>query len=104
MAVKTFTLADVDIPSTLTATQVSSTATPITSIIFQAHPSNTGNIYVGDVSVSATRGIALAPGEVVAVSADLSGRAGGDELILSDWYLATATNGNDAKISYQKRR
>lgn len=104
MAVKTFSLGNIDIPTAGTRVQISSTDTPVTSVVFQAHESNAGKIYVGDDAVAVGRGISLSAGESIAISADFSGRPGGDEMILSDWYVDAATNGDDVRVLYTKRR
>lgn len=103
MALKLLSLADLDIPTAGTAVALSATATPITSVTVQAHPSNTGNVFVADSNVSSSRGVALSPGQSIALVADMSGRDG-EELVLSDIFVDTATNGNDVKIVYMKRR
>jgi hypothetical protein len=102
--VKLFTIADKDIPTAGTRVQVTSTSTIITTVVFQAKTTNTGVVIIGDSNVAAGQGLELSPGETLAITADMSGRSGGDELDLSDFWLDTATNGNDVKISYIKRK
>lgn len=77
----------------------------VTTVIVQADPSNTGKIYVGDELVSATRALAsLSPGQVAAITADASGRAGWEEYFLSDFWLDASVNGDKAYVSYIRRR
>jgi hypothetical protein len=102
MAVKLFTIAKIDIPSAGTRVQVSATATPISTIIASAPAANTGKVYIGDDAVAAGRGVEIAPGGTVSLSADYSGT--GEEFLLSDFYVDAATNGDDISISYIKRK
>lgn len=105
MSIKLFTVPQVTVTTAGTRVQVSATDTPITTILVQADPNNTGYIYVGDSSVSSTRAsAALGPGQSEAITSDASGRAGWDEYVLSDFYLDANTNGNKAYVSYIKRR
>lgn len=104
MALKVFTLAPIDVPSAGTRVQVISTYSPVSTITFQAAEGNTGKVYIGDSNVASGRGISLDPGEFLSVSADLSGRSGGEELDLSDWWVDAETSGNDVKILYMKRK
>lgn len=104
MAVKIFTLADVPVPVAGTRVQITSTNTPVSSVIFQAKPTNTGLIYIGDASVSSVRGITLNTSQTFAVTADMSGRSGGDEMVLSDWYVDAATNNDSVRVLYTKQR
>jgi len=100
---KLFTVADIDIPTAGTRVQVSATDTPVTTVIVQAKATNAGLVFVGDASVSATRGISLAAGKAIALNADEFGEGAG-EFILSDVYVDAATNGDDVKVAYIKRR
>ncbi len=103
MAIKLFTVADLDIPTAGTRVQLSATATPVTTVIIQAKASNTGLVFVGDASVAAGQGISLAAGKAIALNADDFGEGAG-EFLLSDIYVDAATNGDDVKVSYIKRR
>ena len=103
MALRFVTMAELDIPTAGTAVQVSASAIPVSTVIFQADPANTGAVYVGDSAVAATRGIVLNPGDITSISADRLGQTG-QELRLSDFYVDAATNGNDVRVSYIKSR
>lgn len=103
MAIKLFTVADLDIPTAGTRVQLSATATPVSAVIIQAKATNSGLIFVGDSSVSATRGISLAAGKALSLTCEEMA-AEGEEFFLSDIYVDAATNGDDVKISYVKRR
>lgn len=68
----------------------------VTSILFQADPSNTGIIYVGDSGVTSTNGVALNASQFISVSGDFR-RDGAEEFDLTDWYV-------DASAASQKLR
>lgn len=104
MACKLFTHAQVTVTTAGTRVQIDTSALPITTLVISAPSANTGNIFVGDVAVAAGRGIELAKGTSFSVSADMSGRSGGEELVLSDFYIDAATNGDKANVSYITRR
>lgn len=102
MALSFNTTAELDIPTAGTAVRVSTAFTPIIGITFQAKPTNTGNIFVGDSLVSSTRGITLTPGSFVSIEVPASRPDG--EYILSDFYVNAATSGDDVRVSYVKVR
>lgn len=104
MAIKLFTLAQTTVVTSGTEIQVSATQTPITTIIFSVPAANTGSIYVGDSDVSTTRGVEVPKGTTFSISVDQSGRSGGEEMFLSDFYVDAATNGDKVNVSYIKRR
>jgi hypothetical protein len=83
-----------DVPTAGTAVQVdattSATVQKVKSILFHARAGNTGNIYVGDSSVSATASsLELQPGQSVEIS------FGDGSVPLSTFYVDAATNGDD---------
>lgn len=79
-----------DIPSAGTRVQISNTAQRVKSILFHAQADNTGNIYVGDSSVSATASsMELQPGEAVRV------KFGDGSVALSVFWVDAATSGDD---------
>lgn len=105
MAIKLFTLAQVTVTTTGTRVQVSTSDLAVTSVVIQAAPANTGNIYVGDDAVTSTRNSAtLEPSRAWSISADGSGRAGQEEFVLSDFWVDSATSGDKVNVSYIKRR
>lgn len=103
MAQKLFTGSVVTVASAGTAEQIDSTQIPVTSIFIEASDTNTGNIYIGDSTVSSSDGIPLAAGQSLSLGSDMIPRQA-DELYLSDLYIDADTNGNEARISYIKRR
>lgn len=104
MALKYFVLPDVTVSTAGTRVQLSATATPVSTVIITAKAANSGKIYVGDDTVAAGTGTELAAGSSLAVSADMSGRPGGEEFVLSDFYIDAATNGDKVAVAYIKRR
>lgn len=103
MAQKLVTLAAQTVSSPGTAQQVSIIPTPITTIIFQAHPDNDGRVYVGDSNVASNRGMLLDAGDVWSVVVDMRSHAI-DEMILSDWYIDASDGSQIVQIQYMKRR
>lgn len=103
MALLPVTLAQLDIPTAGTAVQVNGgTSLNVTSVTFYAVDANTGQIYIGDSNVASNRLIvALDGGESLTISADQLGPRG-EEFDLADFWVDTATNGNDVQISYVK--
>ena len=101
--IKVFTLAELDIPTATTRVQLTDTPTNVLSVTIQADTANTNGVWVGDISVAATRGLRLAPGQSVTFSAETTGRHG-EEFDMSDIYVDTDANGNDVWISYVKRK
>lgn len=89
----------VDVPSTATAKRVSDERIVTPIAIIQADPDNTNYIYVGSSSVSSSLGIQLAPGATYSLTGP-SIRGSDNNVDLSDWYIATDTAGNDARIQY----
>lgn len=102
MAIKLVTIAQMTIDTAGTQEQVSTSDIPISTLIVSAPAANTGAIYVGDSDVASTRGIEVAKGTTVSISADFSGT--GEEFVLSDFWIDAATNGDKANVSYVKRR
>lgn len=74
-----------------------------TTIVIQGYTGNTGKIFVGDVTVSATNGIALAAGECITISGDWR-RDGADDFLITDFYIDAATNGDKAEIMIIAKR
>lgn len=104
MALKLYNVTQVTVATAGTQVQVSTSNLPITTIVISAPAANTGVIYVGNSDVSATTGIEVAKGTSVSITADMSGRAGGEEFILSDFWIDAATDGDKANVLYITRR
>lgn len=103
--IKLFTAPQKTVTTAGTRVQISTTDTIITTLVVQADPANTGKIYVGDSSVSATQASAeLEAGRAFEISPDASGRGGQEEYLLSDFWLDSSVSGDKAYISYVKRR
>lgn len=105
MALKLFTMAQVNVAAAGTRVQVSANDLYASTVIFQAAEGNGGLIYVGDVNVSSTRYAAcLGTGEIFSISADNGGVSSGQEFNLKDLYVDTSNAGDDVYVSYVKRR
>ena len=95
------------LPGTITVSSAgtrvacSSATLPVASVLIQADVSNSGYLYVGDVTVTSSNGIALSAGDAIEYSIDVNGRA--DELDLKDIYLDAQTNGNKGRITVLRR-
>ena len=82
-----------DIPTAGIRVQISNTVDKVKSIAVRARPANTGNSFFGTVTVSATVGWTLQPGESKTMD------FGEGSVVFSTFYLDTATNGNDVDHS-----
>ncbi len=69
------------------------------SIMLQADPLNTNNVYYGDSTVTSTAGFSLAPGEKAVLTMD---NAPGNNayLTLASIYLGSDTTGNIVRAGY----
>lgn len=101
MAQKSKILTPITIASAGTRQQITASDIAAYSIIFQADDLNTGKVYVGDSTVTSANGIELAPGETYGIDA---AEIGDREIILSDFWVDTQTNGNVIKIQYLTSR
>ncbi len=81
-----------------TPVQFSVIHTEFQSTLIQADPANTGNIYIGDSTVSASTGISLAPGEKLGIDGLRRARAGDDSFYYDVWYADTDSGGNKLRI------
>jgi len=80
-----------DIPTAGTRVQINNTSRRILSITLKARNGNTGSVFVGDSTVSSSQGIELRPNESTGF------HFGGSRVssLLSDYWVDTATGGND---------
>jgi hypothetical protein len=104
MSLKLQTLAQITIASAATRQQVSSSAIAVSTVIFSAPSANTGDIYVGDSNTSATRCVIVPKGTTISITADMFGKPGGSDLLLSDLYVDAATSNDKVNVSYLARR
>lgn len=104
MAQKIYQGGIVTVSTAGTRVQLTSTATRAYAISIQAHPSNTGTIYVGDSTVASSACMAaLSAG----MSFDIEGthrKDATDEFIASDYYVDASVNGDKVVWSYQGAR
>lgn len=101
MAAKIATLTAVTVAAAGTAQPLSATSLPVNSIIVQAATANTGNVFIGDSTVSATNGITLIPGETYSITITAMGRT--DEIDTATVYVDAATNGDKVRVSVIRR-
>lgn len=95
--IKTLSVVTVATPGT----RVQLSATPVldsASIIIQADTANTGNVYVGDVTVTSLNGILLPPGAAISLDGD---EVGGNYLQIDadKVYIDAATSGNKVRVA-----
>ncbi len=104
MALKFYPLADVSMSSAGSAVQISTTIAGQPSIIVQAPSGNTGSIYIGDSTVTPTKGIEL----IASASLSLDGsflKHSSDEVFLLDLYACqSAGSVNKLKVAYLGRK
>ena len=81
-----------DIPTAGTSVRINNTPRRCLKIIFKPRTANTGNIFIGGSAVSSTAGYAMAPSDA-ALTVDIGTL--GVSCLMSDFYLDTATGGND---------
>ena len=91
----------VTVSSAGTRVACSASTLPVASVLIQADTSNTGYLYVGDNTVSSTKGISLSAGDAIEFSVSVNGRT--DELDLADIYLDAQTSGNKGRITVLRR-
>lgn len=80
-----------DVSSAGSRVQIDNTVRRVLSITFRARKGNSGNIYVGDSTVSSSAGFELDSGEALTfefASAGVSAR-------MSDFYVDTSNSGDD---------
>ena len=79
-----------DIPSAGNRVQIDATTEKVRIIHFHGRTGNTGNIYAGDVTVSASAG-----GREIKPDAWVTIDFGEGTVPMSEFWVDTATNGND---------
>lgn len=89
LAQRSVTTAGTEVP--LVASAISN----VIKVIITAPAANTGNIYVGDVNVSATRGIEVVKGTSYVIDAPQN-----ELLDLGAMWVDAATNGDDFQVTY----
>jgi|2_EtaG_2_1085320.scaffolds.fasta_scaffold61457_2 hypothetical protein len=87
---KTFT-SRTDVPSAGTRVQISNTANRVLSIEFKAPAGNSGLVYVGESTVSASNGYELSATNTVTYNF----LEAGGSVPISTFYVDAATNGDD---------
>jgi hypothetical protein len=102
MIYKTKILGAVTVTSAGTRVQLTASDIAAYAVLIQANPANTGNIFVGDSTVSSSNGAILEPGDFFVVEPDISEEM--DEVNLSDIYIDAATNNDSVRVQYMTVR
>lgn len=97
-------LSPVSVASAGTRVRLTTSKLGASGIIFQANASNTGNIYIGDVTVTSSNGMALAPGDTLTISSQSLDGIMDSELLLNDFWLDADTAGNSVRVQYLTAR
>jgi hypothetical protein len=93
----------IDIPNAGTRVQLNAGSIGCPSIILTAAHGNTGNIYIGDSTVSSTAYAAvLSAGQSLTLTGITRGGSN-EDMQINTLYADTATNGNDVHVSYYAR-
>lgn len=95
------TVADKNVTTAGTRVQLSSTNIYAYSVAIEAKLANTGKIYVGDVSVSSTRGHQLEPGGSYVVAGEIVGNRV-NLVNLASIYIDSSVDAEGVKITYTK--
>lgn len=104
MAIQLVTLPPVTVVSAGTAVVVYTPRLAVTSVTIQAAFGNTGNIYLGDASVTTVNGQSIPPGDVAVIQGDNAPTGRTEEFFLDEVYLNADTSGNSARIIGFKRK
>jgi len=102
MAIKIQTLPN--ITGIGTAPQVNPNHIAVTSLTLQSEDDNTGDIYIGDSSVTVGTGLILVPGATAEITADGIGKGGADEFFIDEVYLISSTSANVVRAAAFRRR
>lgn len=96
MAVKIQTLTPVTVTNAGTAVQLSSQNIWVTGVTIQAEFTNVGKIVVGSSGVANSAGIQIPPGDVCDIEGPIL-RHGVEELLLSEIYINSTSNGDGVR-------
>lgn len=69
-------------------------------IVIQAKSTNTGSVYVGDVTVAAANGYVLAPGKEILLGGLVRNPGSNEAINLADVYIDAATSGEGVRVIY----
>jgi hypothetical protein len=103
MAIKIATFPAVTLTSGQ-ATACYGSALALHTLTIQAEDNNTGNIYVGDETVSTTSGVIVPPGGSVDITASVLNQGRSEEFLISEVYCTTGTTGNKVRLIGFRRR
>lgn len=96
--------ANVVLASAGTAQQIQTADNPVISVIIQARPTNTGDIWVGDANVlaSAERGVRLEAGKTFAVNpSSVTGEL--EQINLAGIWFDGGTSSDEISVTYLER-
>lgn len=99
MGTKIKTLSPITIATAGVPVQVSVDSLQVDTVFVEADSLNTGNVFYGGSTVSATNGKTITPGEIITIEFQ-GGHGTKGPFELQSLYLDTATNGNKARIAY----
>lgn len=96
------TVADKTVAAAGTRERLVAASTEVKNVTIQWHPSNAGNVYIGDSSVAAGQGLILNASNPVAVIAVDESESDEDNVLIDlyDIWVDAATNGDKVKISF----
>lgn len=104
MALDNYTLPDKTVTTASTRVQLTTVNLMVFCITIQALPGNTGNIFVGDSSVSSTQAfVELTPGSVYVLDGYMNPNQKGtmETMNISRIYIDSEENGDGVHIGYQ---
>lgn len=94
-------LSNVTVSTAGTRVPLSGVELLVSSIIVQALPSNSGSIFIGDSSVTSSKGIVLTAGSAVEIQADsYEGDSDFSVIDVAGIYIDASANGDGVAISY----
>ncbi len=92
-----------DVTTAGTEVRLKASRTTVSSVLIQAKGTNTGNIYVGDSTVSSTTGIKLTAGQTLPISTDHKEMLG-QILDLNTIWIDSSVNGEGVILLYLPTR
>lgn len=84
------------------AQALTSTTTTSYSIIVSADAANVGNVFMGDSTVSITKGLPIEPGNTLTISVTEPGRL--SEIDAADIFAISSSTGNKVRTAVLRRR
>lgn len=91
------------VASNATPERISATDLVVQVLGFSAPSANTGDVFIGDSSVSSTAGFCIPKGTTIPVQAISDAFNIGETLNLKDVWAAVGTNGDKVSVLYAKK-